>query len=226
MINRKVQEFVGKVITRGRINYGDVRRLQRGLSAEGITNREELEVLISLNAKLLRADKAWVQWLIATVADFVATREGCGHPIEDAASQWVERLLAASATNLSQKIARQIRRELARLRAVQSTRADEPNLEGMRSRDVQQSSQVGAPENDLDDCSLRNNVGTTDRIAVRPTRKSTGLIAQNNAISQFTAYSPRLSGIKSTAFRPAVAAAMRLPTISDNVRSGSAARCT
>jgi hypothetical protein len=146
MINRKIQEFVERVITRGRINFGDVRRLQRDCLPSGITNREELEVLISLNAKLLRADKAWAQWLIAIVADFVATREGCGHPIEDAVDKWVERLLEASATNLSRKIARQIRRELARLRAIQSTRADVPHLEGMRSCDVQQSSQAGAPK--------------------------------------------------------------------------------
>ena len=66
------------MIAKGQIRYGDVRRLQRDYLPGGITNHEELELLISLNAKLVRADKAWAQWLVAAVAEFVANGEAGG----------------------------------------------------------------------------------------------------------------------------------------------------
>jgi hypothetical protein len=143
IINGKLRDFVCYAIAKGQITLGDVRRLQRGCLPDGITNREELEILISLNAKLVRADKAWAQWLVSVVADFVTGREACERPSEDAASKWVQGLLAASATNLGLRIARQIRR---RLRAIHSTRVG-----------VQQAAQVRAREHHADDCSLQNN---------------------------------------------------------------------
>jgi len=154
IINGRLRDFSHKVITKGQITLGDVRRLQRGYPPGGITNREELEILISLNAKLVRADKAWPRWLVSVVADFVVTREACERPFEDAAGKWVEGLLAASATKLGLRIARQIRRELSRLRAIQSMHAGE----GVQSSDVQQPRQIRAPECDSDK-SLRNNRG-------------------------------------------------------------------
>ena len=125
MINGKLRDFVCHVIAKGQITLGDVRRLQRGYLPDGITNGEELEMLISLNAKLVRADKAWAQWLVSVVADFVTTREASRRPFEDAAEKWVERLLAASTTKLALRIARQVRRELARLRAIEPTSGEE-----------------------------------------------------------------------------------------------------
>jgi hypothetical protein len=44
MINGKLQEFVGNVIAKGQISYGDVRRLQRDYLPRGITNCEEVEL--------------------------------------------------------------------------------------------------------------------------------------------------------------------------------------
>ena len=38
MINGKLQEFVCNVAVKGRISYGDVRRLQRDYLPGGITN--------------------------------------------------------------------------------------------------------------------------------------------------------------------------------------------
>src|SRR5690348_4042719 len=121
VINGSIRDFVCSISARGQITLGDVRRLQRGYLPGGITNRQELDILISLNAKLVRADKAWAQWLVSVVADFV-TNEASGRPFEDAAEKWVERLLAASTTKLALRIARQVRPELARQRALQSTR--------------------------------------------------------------------------------------------------------
>ncbi len=150
MINGKLRDFVCHVIARGQVTLGDVRRLQRGYLPDGITNGEELEMLISLNAKLVRADKAWAQWLLSVIADFVTNREAFGRSFQDAGAKWADRLLAASATNLGRRIARQIRRELSRPRATQS--------EGCT-----QSCDVRDPDPrkpDLDDCSLPINLGT------------------------------------------------------------------
>jgi hypothetical protein len=61
IINGNLRDFVCNVIAKGEITLGDVRRLQRGYLPAGITNWEELEILISLNAKLARADRAWAQ---------------------------------------------------------------------------------------------------------------------------------------------------------------------
>jgi hypothetical protein len=147
MINGKLRDFVCHVTAKGQITLGDVRRLQRGYLPDGITNGEELEMLISLNAKLVRADKAWAQWLLSVVADFVTNREACA--LEDAGGKWADRLLAASATKLGRRIARQIRRELSRPRAVQS--------EGCtRSCDVQDPDSRKPAE----DCSLPISVRT------------------------------------------------------------------
>ena len=156
MINGKLQEFVCDVIAKGQIRYGDVRRLQRDYLPGGITNHEELELLISLNAKLVRADKAWAQWLVAAVAEFVANGEAGGHPTKEAAAEWVGRLLPASATRLGRRIAGQVRRELGRRHGIQSTSAHEAHPESIGSCDpIEQPSQAGAPENDRNDCSQR-----------------------------------------------------------------------
>jgi len=134
IINGSLRDFVCNVIAKGRITLGDVRRLQRGYLPGGITNLEELEILISVNAKLVRADKAWAQWLVSVVLDFVKTPEASGRSFEDDAGKWVHRLLAASTTKLGRRIARQIRRELSRPRVMQVPRPEEC----MESCDVQE----------------------------------------------------------------------------------------
>jgi hypothetical protein len=155
IVNGNLPDFACNIISKGQITLGDVRRLQRNYLPGGITNREELEILISLNAKLVRADKVWAQWLVSAVAIFIKTRKASERSLEDAAGKWVERLFATSATKLGLRIARQIRRELSRLRAIQLARAGE----GVQACDVQEPGQVKVPEYDPADCSLRNNPG-------------------------------------------------------------------
>ncbi len=147
MIDGKLEEFVSNGMARGRISFGDVRRLQRGCLPTGIRTREEAEALIALNAKLVRADRTWAQWLVGAVADFVAKHDECEQS-EGATAEWMAPLLAASApaTNLGRRIARQIRRELVRLRADRSTSADQPGPVCVRSGDVQEPSATAAPE--------------------------------------------------------------------------------
>lgn len=148
MINAKLQEFVGSVIAKGQIGYGDVRRLQRDYLPGGITNHEELELLLSLNAGLVRADRAWAQWLVASVAEFVAKEEAGEHPSNESVGKLVGRLLAASTTSCGRRVARQVRRELGRRHGVQATNAAEPHREGVPRYSTQRLSRAGAQEKD------------------------------------------------------------------------------
>ena len=50
MINSSLQTFVNKVQAAGRISFGDVKRLQRDILPDGISSREEAELLLTLDA--------------------------------------------------------------------------------------------------------------------------------------------------------------------------------
>ena len=112
-----LQDFVTNTVARSRITFGDVRRLQRDCLPSGITTREEAEALIGLNASLGRADRAWAQWLVAAIADFAERRERLGVAADQGTAQWLEQLLGttATSTHVGRRIAREIRREMARL---------------------------------------------------------------------------------------------------------------
>ena len=155
MINGKLQEFVCNVAVKGRISYGDVRRLQRDYLPGGITNCEELELVTSANTKLIRADKAWTQWLVASVLEFIAKQVVREHPSKEAAGEWVGRLLAASSTSVGRKIARKVRCELARQHGIQSTELDQHHPGGIRTRNVPQPSHAEPLDTSRDAFSLR-----------------------------------------------------------------------
>jgi hypothetical protein len=106
MNNTKLQDFVTQTATRGQITFGDVRRLQRDCLPGGIDAGEEAEILIGLDAKVARADKAWSQWLAAAVADFALRSD----MTEDGAADWLRRLMAA--TGQWATVGRRIVREL------------------------------------------------------------------------------------------------------------------
>ena len=54
-----LREFVTKALLTKRIGFGDLRRLQRDILPDGITTRDEAEVLIALDRSIERIDKAW-----------------------------------------------------------------------------------------------------------------------------------------------------------------------
>lgn len=114
MINEKLQEFTASVTARGRITFGDVRRLDRDCLPNGIATYEEAEVLIAINATLVCADKAWAQWLIARLADWVAVHQEAAASIADRVKSWLDGTHSASAawTKPGRRIARMVRREL------------------------------------------------------------------------------------------------------------------
>ena len=71
MINSALQTFANKVQQAGRISFGDVKRLQRDILPNGISSRDEAELLLTLEQSVGRADRAFGDWLVATMVDFV-----------------------------------------------------------------------------------------------------------------------------------------------------------
>jgi hypothetical protein len=75
MDNERLAEFVTKAAARGRITFGDLRRLQRDYLPGGVATWEQVELLIRLDAAVSRTDKAWTDWLVGAILDFVSSEE-------------------------------------------------------------------------------------------------------------------------------------------------------
>src|SRR5215203_5582152 len=75
MINSSLQTFANKVQEAGCIRFGDVKRLQRDILPDSISSREEAELLLSLEQTVGRADRAFGDWLVAMMVDFVVWAE-------------------------------------------------------------------------------------------------------------------------------------------------------
>ncbi len=128
MIDGKLQDFAAGVMARGQISFGDVRRLQRDCLPNGIATREEAESLVALNASLVRADKAWAEWLVPALAQFVSAQQSADISGADAAGAWLRALFAASASSaaLGRKIARCLRQREPEQPAGEMTAALKP----------------------------------------------------------------------------------------------------
>ena len=71
MINAALQTFVNKVQAAGRVSVGDAKRLQRDVLPDGISCRDGAELLLTLERTVSRADRAFSDWLVAMMVDFV-----------------------------------------------------------------------------------------------------------------------------------------------------------
>src|SRR5688572_25830035 len=83
MTNTALNAFVSKATARRRITFGDVRRLQRDILPEGVTSREEAELLITLDRSVLEADRSWADYLVETIMDYVVWVEEPTGSIDD-----------------------------------------------------------------------------------------------------------------------------------------------
>jgi hypothetical protein len=116
MNENKLQDFVAAAVAKSRITFGDVRRLGRDTLPDGILNRTEAEILIGLDAKIERADRAWSNWLVAAVVDFAIGSDGCLEADALGTDAWLEALLATSGASpeTRRRITRDIRRDVRR----------------------------------------------------------------------------------------------------------------
>jgi hypothetical protein len=74
MINPSLQAFATRALNTGRISFGDVKRLQRDILPDGISSREEAELLLTLDRTVSRADRSFADWLVAMMVDESAER--------------------------------------------------------------------------------------------------------------------------------------------------------
>ena len=114
MITSRLRDFIAKAERKGRITFGDVKRLQRNVLPDGIAEREELELLLALERKIGRADATFADWLVAAAADFVVWGERPTGVVAAAARRWLEALVCAlPPTRTGLRILREVTREAA-----------------------------------------------------------------------------------------------------------------
>jgi hypothetical protein len=113
MTNNALREFVSKATDRSRVNFGDVRRLQRKILPDGVMAREEAELLIALDRSVAKADPSWTEYLVATIVDFVVWVERPTGFVDDETALWLAEALSAGGamTRTARLIAREIARE-------------------------------------------------------------------------------------------------------------------
>jgi hypothetical protein len=110
MENNKLQDFVTITVFHNRITFGDVRRLQRDHLPHGVTNREQVEMLLQLDGMIDRADRAWADWLVTAVFDFAVFSERSVDAVESGTCDWLLDHLAA--LDVSTKVTRRLERDL------------------------------------------------------------------------------------------------------------------
>jgi hypothetical protein len=97
MINHSLRAFVDRVLETQRISADDVHQLQRVIIGEGMTTREEADVLVALDRAVPDADEAWADFLVTAVAEFVVwTSRPTGYVDHDGAC-WLVTTLSCGA---------------------------------------------------------------------------------------------------------------------------------
>ncbi|GGH10610.1 hypothetical protein GCM10007036_07250 [Alsobacter metallidurans] len=102
--------FAEIVSRTGRITFGDVQRLHRKVLPDGVSSREEIEVLIRLERDVRRYDRAYGAWLVANVVDYAVWGERPIGVLTAEMSDWLAPLLDKSRPTLV-RIAKEIARE-------------------------------------------------------------------------------------------------------------------
>jgi hypothetical protein len=101
--------FAQKVSASNRLLFADLRRLRRDILPDGITSREEAEVLLGLD-HLERLDEEWPAYLAEAVAAFViAASEPSG--LDPATTAWLVTVLPTTRLTTAAAITRAIERE-------------------------------------------------------------------------------------------------------------------
>src|SRR5215207_10999642 len=111
MINSALQTFASKVQRAGRISFGDVKRLQRDILPDGISSRDEAELLLTLEQSVERADRAFSEWLAITVVDFVVWGMRPTGTVDAETAAWLSPFLVGQRTKTMRRLARELAAE-------------------------------------------------------------------------------------------------------------------
>ncbi|TGD95716.1 hypothetical protein [Methylobacterium nonmethylotrophicum] len=89
MINASLQHFCNRIIAAGAISLEDVRELNRAVLPDGLTCREEADMLFGLDRAVPAADAAFGDWLVAAIVDFAVWGERPTGHIDADAAHWL-----------------------------------------------------------------------------------------------------------------------------------------
>src|SRR3954454_14671220 len=95
MINSSLHNFCDRIVAVGRITTADVRILSRELLPEGITSRDEADMLIAVERVVTHAGTAFADMLVAAIVDFSVWGERPTGYVDRETARW----LAASIGN-------------------------------------------------------------------------------------------------------------------------------
>jgi hypothetical protein len=107
----ELSDFVQQVISRGRITYGDIKRLQRKVLPDGVMTREEAEALLILDRTVERMDPTWAAYLSDTIVDFVVWGSRPTGYVDQETAHWLETLLCVKPTKAAGRILREVLHE-------------------------------------------------------------------------------------------------------------------
>src|SRR5215203_350200 len=127
MINSSLQAFASSVQKAGRISFGDVQRLQRDIMQDGISSREEAEILLTLDQIVSRADRAFADWLVAMMVDFVVWGLRPTGTVDAETAAWLTPFLVGQRTT---KTMRRLAREVVAEADHYGTALPSPALNG------------------------------------------------------------------------------------------------
>jgi hypothetical protein len=94
MNQSSLQDFSVRVLAGGRIGKRDVQILQRDLLVDGVSSREEAEILIRLDREAGSVHASWSAWFIGTLTDFVVWGARPTGRIDDETGRWLAAALA------------------------------------------------------------------------------------------------------------------------------------
>ena len=112
MINSSLQALASKVQAAGRISFGDVQQLQRDILPDGICSRAQAELLLTLDQTVSRADRAFADWLVAMMVDFVVWGTRPTGAIDADTAAWLAPFLVGHRpTRVRRRLAQELARE-------------------------------------------------------------------------------------------------------------------
>src|SRR3954451_18769994 len=89
----RLDGMAAEIQHRGRLGFGDVRRLEREILPHGVTCRREAEILIGLDRAVPRADRAWDEWFVAIMVGYVVWSERPTAVFNENAAMWLSAAL-------------------------------------------------------------------------------------------------------------------------------------
>ena len=110
-----LEDHVTRIRVKGKIGFGDARRLFRDALPAGIETREEAELLGALDRAVPCVDPTWPEWFIPAFLYFILSREAPRAGLNEEELQWLRQVLAGDGepTKRGADILREVQRATA-----------------------------------------------------------------------------------------------------------------